>query len=730
MKYRDKRPALSLDDLSTAWLRRRVTDLKAMPGLNNTLGSIQMEADILAFKHPVFPPYSAGGELTGYTFLGQRHLAQVTDWVKIRWKAYEVERECSTGSWFLSSRTALHPTEPLVVVSLTITNTTTEQKSLDIGFLLSGRSRNTGERGYAWAVPEVPTAVSSFSSTEGLYQNIEMADISGTLLLGNDAGNGYSAQSFSPAPDSWERGQIARFQRDLKPGEEFVLNFSSSFHENQEKALHLVNEWKGREKQLLITARHWWEELWEAAFTVGNSHFSGNAPILESSRPELLKLYYMAILTEITCRRKYPEAVVIPSYLTLWPRRGEGSTYLTWEMPYISGLLSKLDPDGLEGLWNLTAQAPFLDSQVANLFEGSFGGWTCCGHPQTILTGALNLQRWAGNVNWKKSIIIRQKKKVEGFEAASQNQILHEEAGSHTHTRKMTGWEVFKESLYYHRSQKVPQSSLADVGNRDAYLECVTDYAHGTAALTAIQIWALKESAALTGESYDEEIQRLLKEVLALYREGKGYFSCRFSDGRVFDAPNLYDVGVVLSTLGDELPAAMVTEIAEFVRDNLITKTWCHNLWPLSLDVVSGLRCDHQWAGSFSAWPAQFVLGLAKSGYEAPWVEEWLQGMSAVTAQGPFGQAYWAEDIYTPEAGGAAKCFDELSQGNHWVIQSGVHFFDMVVEGLLGVQADIQGNVSLKGGLSAYQKESSLYNIRTHGNLVHVVQGTVETEEG
>jgi hypothetical protein len=728
MKYRDKKPALSLNDLSTAWLRRRVTDLKAMPGLNNTLGSIQMEADVLAFKHPVFPPYSGGGELTGYTFLGQRHLAQETDCVKIRWKAYEVERECTAGDWFFSSKTALHPTEPLTVVSLTITNTASVQKTLDVGFLLSGRSRNTGSKGYAWAVPEVPTAVSSFSVVDGLYQHVDTADIPGTLLLSNDKNNGFSAQSFSPAPDFWEREQIARFKRELKPGEKFVLNFSASFCADREKALRLVSEWKGSEVQLLTKARLWWEELWKSAFTVGNSHFSGNAPVLESSRPELLKLYYMAVLTEITCRRIYPEADLKPSYLTLWPRRGEGSTYLTWEMPYISGLLSKLDPEGLEGLWKLTAQAPFLDSQVANLLEGSFGGWTCCGHPQTILTGALNLQRWAGSDDWKESVIVRQSKQIEGFEAASQNQVLGESA-DHS-TKKMTGWEVFCESLFYHRDLKLPRSTLADVGNRDAYLECVTDYAHGTAALTAIQIRALKDSAVLTGESYDDEIGQLLKDVLALYQPGMGYFSCRFPDGRMFDAPNLYDVGVVLSNIGDELPVSMIAEIAEFVRDNLITKTWSHNLWPLSLDVVSGLRCDHQWAGCFAAWPAQFVLGLAKSGYNAPWVEEWLQGMSQITAQGPFGQAYWAEDIYTPESGGAAKCFDELSQGNHWVIQSGVHFFDMVVEGLLGVQADLDGKVSLAGGLTAYQDESSLYNIRTHGNLVHVVQGKVEIEEG
>ena len=116
MKMPNTRPALSLDDLATAKLKRRITDLKAMPGLNNSIGSVQMEADPVAIKHPVFPPFSASGETTAITFLGNKHIAQVCDWIDVRWKAYAVERECTAGTWYLSSVTSLHPTQPVVVV--------------------------------------------------------------------------------------------------------------------------------------------------------------------------------------------------------------------------------------------------------------------------------------------------------------------------------------------------------------------------------------------------------------------------------------------------------------------------------------------------------------------------------------------------------------------------------------------------------------------------------------
>jgi len=743
-------PALSLDELATAWLSRRFTDLKAMPGLNNSLGSIQVESDVLGIKHPVFPPFSGSGEITGCTIIGQKHLAQAADWVKIRWKAYEIERECTAGSWFLSSRTALHPTEPIAAVCLTVTNPTAHREQLDIGFILSGRSRNTGNSGYAWAVPEVPTSVSSFNSTEGLYQDIVTSDIPGALEFVNDRKNGFTIQAFTPEPDYWERGQTARFSRTLEPGESITIRYTAVFHTNRDKARKLVKEWKGKEKVLHAKARLWWEQLWEAAFIPGNQIFSGHVPVLESSRPELLKLYYMAVLTALTCRRTYPGAAVDTAYITLWPRRGEGSAYLTWELPYISGLLSKLDPLALENMWKLAAEAPFLDSQVVNLLENSWGGWTCSVHPQGIVKGALDLQRWAGRSGWKEMVLDRKKKQTAGFEAASQNQITSEDsefsheaaagvpaangvpaatvnsAASENSARKqVTGWDAFQEALYFHRLHSLP-GGLADAGPRSSYLECITDYAHGTAALTAAQIWALKESQPLTGADCSEESDRLLSEVKALYQKGKGYFFCRFPDGRHYDAPNLYDMGMVLAAVGEHLDAQTRIEIAEFARDQLITETWCHNLWPLSNDVVSGLRCDHQWAGCFPAWPAQFILGLTRNGYAEPWIEDWLKGMAKIPDQGPFGQAYWAEDIYPSEAGAAAKCFDELTQGNHWVILSGVHFFDMVVEGLLGIHADLDGEVSVKGGIDSCRQESSLYNLQVHNRLVSLIRGKLE----
>lgn len=103
---------VSLDDLKTAWLQRRYTVQAAMPGLNNELGSIQIEADIAAIKHPLFPPYSGGGEVTGITLLNGRNLSVITENIQIRWRSYMVERKCSAAGFGLESRTFLLPDRP------------------------------------------------------------------------------------------------------------------------------------------------------------------------------------------------------------------------------------------------------------------------------------------------------------------------------------------------------------------------------------------------------------------------------------------------------------------------------------------------------------------------------------------------------------------------------------------------------------------------------------------
>ncbi len=701
-------PTLSLDDLCTAWLKRHPTRLAAMPGLNNAIGSIQAEADPVAFKHPVFPPYSGGNEVTAYTVLGDRHLAQLTRDVEVRWRAYRLDRRCEADGWRLTSRTCVVPDQPVVVVELTVANATGTKRRLDLRLLLSGRARNTGNEGYAWAVPSIATDVSSFVQTHGLEQTVAPSTATPGRRFTNDEANAHSVQAVLPEPDAWEGDRAPRWRREVSPGGSERFTIVCSYHADAAEAERLTARWLAEPGEAFEAAEQAWTGLWNDAFTPGNATFSGHLPVLDSPHRGIARLYYNAVLTLLTCRRDYPHATVRPCYLTLWPRRGEGSAYLAWELPYTSGILARLDPAALVQLLEQIATAPLLDYQMSNYFTGGNGGWACCSHPMALQIAAWNLARWSGDTSFLQREILRQPKSTAGFEAGSQGQVTAADAAP---PRRMTLHEAVREAALIHRDRHLPGRDLVDYGHRGAYLECITTYAHGTAGHTAVQAHGLRTVGPMLGLDAAAEADRLERATLKLYRDGRGYFACAYPDGRQVDAANLYDLGLVLRMLGARVPAAMRNEITTFVREQLITPTWAHCLRPTDPDIASGVRCDHQWAGCFPAWPSQFIQGALAAGDTGEWLLEWMEGMAAVVDQGPFAQAYWAEDLYPPEAGGAAKCFDELTQGNHWVIGSGVHFAEAILDGVCGLSAPLLGTLQQADAAPPWGSQITLHGI-------------------
>ncbi len=720
-------PALSLDDLATDWLSRRMSGLAAMPGLNNDIGAVQMEADPAAIKHMIFPPYSAGNETTWTTLLNGRHIALQTSHVEIRWRAYQVERRCTAGDFRFESVTSLLPNQPGCVVRLTVTNTSAEDRPLRLGFLCSGRAVNEGTDGYAWGVPTVPTDVFSFCKDAGLRQFTAPVDaMPGAISIANENGSAHAVHAFSPAPHRWENERSPAWEVMLPAGGSFTVTLLGTFHEEASTALALASQWHGREEAAMAAMKAQWENLWQSAFTPDNAIFSGHLPILQSPHDAMLRLYYNGILTLLTCRRVYPSAMVKPAYLTLWPRRGEGSNYLAWELNCTGGILARLDPAALRSHWLLLASAPWLDYQVTNFFTGKHGGWRCVAQPQSVIMGALNLQRWHGDDSWQREVIVRQPRTTAGFEAASQNQVVGENAGAEEET---TGRAVFEQAVLVHRTHHLPGKAVVDFGGRSAYLECISTYAHGAAGLTAFQAWALENAAPILGKPSDDELVSLLAGVRDLYDDQREFFSCEYPDGSRHPAPNLYDLALVLRYAGAAMPRPMREGITKFIREELLTPTWSHCLWPSDADSLSTNRCDHQWLGCFSAWIPLSVLGFLNAETEGDWLIKWLEGVAHVTRQGPFAQAYWTEDVYPPESGAAAKCFDEHTQCNHWVIGSGTLFAEMVLDGICGLQADLNGNLTVRAGLEPWAKSCTLTNIRVRGRDYDLQNGRLISRE-
>ena len=721
-------PEFRLDELATAWLKRDLAQLAAMPGLQNQIGAVQMESDPVAIKHAVFPPYSGGDEVSAFTAINGRLVMQQCPHVQIRWRPDQVERRCSVGPFEIESTTALAPHDPIAVVILHIRNRPQRPADLALDLILSGRSRNTGPEGYAWAVPVIATNVFSFTKNEGLSSTAEIVEGGRAVLFTNDAKNGFCAQGFDVRPQGW-RGACPRWRTTVDPGRSFDLRATFTFCTAREEALRLLRATIDHASGIVERATAWYEDLWQAAFTPGNGIFSGWLPRLETDIEPIRRIYYTAAMTLITCRRSYAHAVKKPLYLTIWPRRGEGSSYLAWELPYVSAPLARLDPAALKSEWQILASAPLLDYQVTNYFTGRHGGWACSAHPQALIEAASRLLRIGGDRSILGETVLRQRRSAAGFEAASQGQIV-EEGGQAPPVRPMTGAEVLSEAYSVYDTRRMPGTAFVDLGGRGAYHECVTTYAHATAGMNAFFSSALQYAPLFGLPSRVADADALRGAVTSLYRREPASFECLYPDGRRVSAPNLYDLGMVLTHLGATLPKSITSEVYRFVLDELRTPTWAHNLWPLDPDIASGIRADHQWAGCFPAWISQFAIGAARSGVADQRLTDWLTGVAEVTRQGPFGQAYWAEDIHPLEAGAAAKCYDELTQGNHWVIGSGAHFTEAVIEGICGIQVDESGCAVKTPGLPGWEDRCRLYGIRTGAGVFQYQDGSVTGTAG
>src|SRR5690606_33198045 len=142
--------------------------------------------------------------------------------------------------------------------------------------------------------------------------------------------------------------------------------------------------------------------------------------------------------------------------------------------------------------------------------------------------------------------------------------------------RYATNWKRFRAA-----------SGLADYGGLNNLLECVHTYLHEVASLNAANVYNLREAArllALLGEPDDgaleKDAQQILRDVQALYVDGRGYWQARFPDGSLREVRHCYDLLTVLNTIPDDLSDRQKAEMVAFFRRELMTPTWMHALSP------------------------------------------------------------------------------------------------------------------------------------------------------
>ena len=672
-------------------LRHRFSDEWSRPGLTNFLGSVQCDADPTAIRHPIFPPVSGAEEWTGFLTINGTFLPSSGVEVDVRWCPWQVRRTAIVGVWKIESVLAMVPGEQAIVQRIEITNTGSTAAVLDVALRMSGRCVNRGLQGWSWAVPSVATTVGDLHGFSGLDPHVEIIHSTGKLFTypdaplqsqpekeivgcgtlfnqdspGRDSHHQREAvcyQALNPAPDRWQRNGDAAWSFSCEEGESVTIDFALVLDTSPEAAVEVGSRLVVDVRKHLETAEAIWKTTWRSVFEEKNTHFSGNLEDLDLP-DALAPVAVSAILGLLAHRRTLRVLDGVPHYNILTPRRCETAFY-NWDFCLASPALARLDPDAIwRHLAIVWAAGDWRKYNQYNFMTGEGFGWPYRADAFNLFFAHWNL-----------------------WEASGRSHEMLERTFPSPHG-PVTFLAALEELATDHRRHWNANFGLADFGGKEGLLECVTTYEHMVASLNAGAVWCLERLAELKdlteahaeGISLRLEAQKLAETIMtSLYVPGCGFFQCLQPDSRKRDVRLGYDTGMVLYCMGERLTPEQQDEIVAFFRSELQTPGWMSSLSPQDADAtVSGTRADHQFCGSYPAWPALICLGLLKIGRRQI-VADWLEGIARTAMQGPFGQAHWDEAIVPPTAGGATKVTDELPHGTHWSDISGALFYEVL----------------------------------------------------
>jgi hypothetical protein len=257
---------------------------------------------------------------------------------------------------------------------------------------------------------------------------------------------------------------------ELKAGEKKVISYINAVDDSIENLQKTYDEIFNNIDEIIKNVRDEWNAEISAAFTPGNSRYSGYMPTLETTDKEIAKLYNMGVLGVIYFKRDSPYSVMGRTYDTLMPRYWQSVTFI-WDYALSSLTHSLLDP---------TVMQKYLEHWMKMDIHKHFGTEYLTGGPvgpwysvndYALMTIARNFLRFSGNYEW----LNKDLRKDDESEKVK-NYLL----------KYSTNWKQFK-----------TKSGLADYGGINNLLECVSTYIHEVASLNAANVFNLRVGSEL-----------------------------------------------------------------------------------------------------------------------------------------------------------------------------------------------------------------------------------------
>jgi len=677
----------NVDDLKSDILKHKSGDIFNPPGLTNFWGCVQSDIDLTGVRSLNFPPFGCSDIITGGLFIDDKYFPATGTYVDFVWYPDRIERSAEYKGIFYKSVTVLPMKKKAVLVHLEMENRSGEEREVEIRF------------GFAGSVTKaVRTWNDAFPPLER-DNKIEIDNKRKALLYSAKHSTAFQLQGIYSLADEINTNGV-KSKIKLKAAEKKNIIYINAVDDAVEDLQNTYDEITNNSKDIIKNVHDEWNEEIKAAFTPGNSRFSGSMPLLETTDREISKLYNMGVLGIIYFKRDNPYSVLGRTYDTLMPRYWQSVTFI-WDYALSSLTHALLDPEVMNKYlehWMLMDVHKHFGTEY--LTGGPVGPWYSV-NDFAMMTISKNYLSWSGNLKW-----LEKELKNDSTEEKVKNYLL----------KYSSNWKQFKTA-----------SGLADYGGINNLLECVSTYIHEVASLNAANVFNMRvgsEIASLLGnrelsKTLLNEAEQLIPEIQKLYVNGKGYWNTRFPDNRLVEVRHCYDFITILNSITDDLSEKQKTEMTRFFINELQTPTWMRALSPGDDNVMFSVRPDHQWNGAYPAWPVQAVTGLYKIG-QGDLAFKWLKGIARTANQGPLGQAHFVETAVDPESGGARKSTPDGPYICDWTVSSHGSWTNIIIESIFGVEASMSNGIKANPDFGQFDPKAELKNIPYQGKLYHV----------
>ncbi|MCA1840291.1 MAG: hypothetical protein ABR507_02360 [Actinomycetota bacterium] len=660
-------------------MKHRVGDVFNPPGLTNFLGCVQADFDVTAIRSLNFPPYGSGDTITGGLYINGRYLPTTGAEVTHVWFPDRIVRTAKWDSWAITTTTVMPFGEQAVVVSIEFANQRSERRHVEVSLALKA-GVTKAVRPWTDAFPPM-----------GTDHSVTVDQERRAVVFSAKDSTAVSLQGCVPRA-SWINENKLSFDLDVDGSSSTRIMFIVTIADSASEAASSFDRIAAKGSDLIKETREAWQREIEAVFTKDSGVYSGSLPILETSDPDMARIYNMGVMGVLYFKRESPHSILGRTYDTLMPRYWQSVTFL-WDFSLSSLVHTLLDPTTMRKHlehWMATDIHKYFGTEW--ITGGGVGGWYSVN--DYAMTKMINdYLRWTGDTAWLDSSV----------GTSTPISFLEDYANA---------WEGFKSP-----------NGLADYGGIGNLLECVSTYIHEVASLNAANIFNLRTAARVmrfrgddnAAAKMEASAKSLLGEVMKLYSQGDGFFNARYPDGRLVPVRHCYDFITVTGTIGEELSDVQKKEMARFFTEELRTPVWMRALSSKDDDASFSLRPDHQWTGAYPAWPPQAVSALWKIG-EIDAALEWLRGLSKSANQGPFGQAHFVESFMEPEDGGALKATPETPYINDWTCSSNGAWVNIFIESIFGITAGLD-SITAEPRFGAFDPDARLVGIGHQGRM-------------